>query len=433
VGWLAGSILKTRSARDFGRALAAVCALLIGFGEPCLAAPEAGPASRVRIDAPLEAGHVRAKTHLAEIRGVAVADARAPPGYDLMIALDVSKSTDEPSGSDVDRDGVVGMDPRRELVAPGTYPEGTASTDPDDSVLAAEVLAARSLIEGLDASRVRVGLLVFSSGFGGEGGEADARLEVPLSADYGQVTRALETVRREGGHGATNFAAGIRLGVRELAGLPGALSEVQPDRKRVLIFLTDGKPSYPVGRADVVDPGDIEAAIRAATLARAGGVPIHVYAIGLAALIEPIAATEVARVSLGRYTPVRDPADLAPLLQGATIADIEDVVLTNLTTGDFSTDVQLSPDGSFTGLVPVRVGENRVRVTALSTSGARLSAERGFSFAVEELSGRELERELERIRRRNSELQRLIESQRIEAFRARERQRKELEILPEAR
>ncbi len=412
-------------------ALAGSFLMLLGL--PCLASPEAKPAVQVRIDAPSEAADVRARTHLAEIRGLATADAQASPGYDLMIALDVSKSTDEPSGSDVDGDGVVGMDPRRELVAPGTYPEGTVSTDPDDSVLAAEVRAARALLEGLDASRVRVGLLVFSSGFSAEGSERDARLEVPLSADYAEVDRALEAVRREGGHGATNFAAGISLGVRELAGLPGAVSEPRPDRKRVLIFLTDGKPSYPVGRADVVDPGDIEAAIRVAKLARAGGVPIHVYAIGLAALTEPVAATEVARVSLGRYTPVRDPADLEPLLQGATIADIEDVVLTNLTTGDFSTDVQLSPDGSFVGLVPVQVGENRVRVTALSTAGERLSAERSFNFAVEELSGRELERELERIRRRNSELQRLIESQRIDAFRERERQRKELEILPDAR
>ncbi len=387
----------------------------------------------VRIDAPREAAEVRAATHLAEVRGVAVAGAEAPPGYDLMIALDVSKSADEPSGSDVDGDGVVGLDPRRELIAPGTYPEGTVSTDPGDSVLAAEVLAAGSLIAGLDASRVRVGLLVFSSGFSGEGGKSDARLDVPLSSDYARVIKALEAVRREGGHGATNFAAGIQLGVRELSGLPGAESEALPERKRVLLFLTDGKPSYPVGRADVVDPGDIEAAIRAAHLARAGRVPIHVYAIGLAALTEPVAATEIARVSLGRYTAVRNPADLVPLLQSATISDIEDVVLTNLSTGDFSTDVRLSPDGSFTGLVPVRVGENRVRVTALSSAGQRMSTERGFVFAIEELSGRELERELERIRRRNTELMRLIERQRIEAFRARERQRKELEILPEAR
>jgi len=387
----------------------------------------------VRIDVPSEAAQVSAATHLAEIRGVAVAGAEAPPGYDLMIAVDVSKSTDDPSGSDVDGDGVVGMDPRRELVAPGTYPEGTISTDPDDSVLAAEVLAAGSLIAGLDASRVRVGLLVFSSGFSGASGGGDARLDVPLTSDFGRVSAALEALRREGGHGATNFAAGIQLGVRELSGLPGAESEVLPERKRVLIFLTDGKPSYPVGRADVVDPGDIEAAIRAANLARAGGVPIHVYAIGLAALTEPVAATEIARVSLGRYTPVRNPADLVPLLQSATISDIEDVVLTNLSTGDFSTDVRLSPDGSFTGLVPVRVGENRVRVTALSSAGERSSAERSFVFAVEELRGRELERELERIRRRNTELMRLIERQRIEAFRERERQRKELEILPEVR
>ena len=54
------------------------------------------------------------------------------------------------------------------------------------------------------------------------------------------------------------------------------------------------------------------------------------------------------------------------LRQGVSFANVEDVVFTNLSTGDFSTDVRLNPDGSFQGYVPVREGMNRVRVNALA-------------------------------------------------------------------
>jgi hypothetical protein len=150
----------------------------------------------------------------------------------------------------------------------------------------------------------------------------------------------------------------------------------------------------------------------------------------MGALTEPVAATEIARVSLGEYVPVRNPADLVPLLQGVSFSSIEDVVLTNLTTGDFSTDVHLSPDGHFSGLVPVKEGTNQVRVTALGSSGKSVSRTLEFEFRLNELSDRELLLELDRIRRRNKALQLLLERKRIDDFRKREEQRKELELNP---
>ncbi len=397
--------------------------------------PESSPKVGLKIESPAAGGEVSNSVHLAEVRGLATVDSVPPPGYDLMLALDVSGSTNEPSGTDVDGDGKLGMDLRRELVAPGTYPEGMVFTDPGDSVLAAEVLAAKKMIEGLSPERVRVGLLTFSSGpVDAETGKRDATndavLEVPLTQQYDRVLEALDKIQARGGHGATNFEAGIRLGLRELAGLPGAKSQHFSDRKSVLLFLTDGSPSFPMGRPNVVDAGDIEAAIRAAQLARSAGVPIHSYAIGMGALTEPVAATEIARVSLGEYVPVRNPADIVPLLQGVSFSSIEDVVLTNLSTGDFSTDVHLSPDGHFSGFVPVKVGVNEVRVTALASSGKRLSTTLSFDFQLSELSDKELLLELDRIRRRNKALQLLLERKRIEDFRRREEQRKELELNP---
>ncbi len=136
----------------------------------------------------------------------------------------------------------------------------------------------------------------------------------------------------------------------------------------------------------------------------------------------------MARVSLGTYTPVQNPGDIIALLQGVSFANIEDVIFTNLTTGDFSTDVRLNPDGTFYGFVPVREGDNKVRVTALASDGSRGTVTFDLQFGKSGLSDLEMARELERIRRMNKELLLLREQKRIEEFRKRERKELELEV-----
>jgi hypothetical protein len=354
-----------------------------------------------------------------------------------MIVLDVSFSTRCASGIDVNGDGRLGLNPRLELLPPGAYPEDACSTDPGDSVLAAEVAGARRLLQALDPKRVRVGLIAFSGDVDKETGErldpnqADAWLQVPLTGEYAEVERALDAVMARGPHGATNFSAGLRLGITELAGMSGARSEPRKGAKAVILFLTDGTPTFPIGRAEDSDAGDIEAAINAAKLAHQAGITVNTYAVGPEALTNPVAATEMARVTLGSFTPVQNAGDIVAVLQGVSFANIEDVVVTNLTTGDFSTDVRLEPDGSFSGFVAVREGRNRLRVTALATDGQQGSVEVEIDFKMAGLSDRELAKELDRIRERNKQLQLLVERKRIEEFRQREKQRKELEIEAE--
>ena len=53
--------------------------------------------------------------------------------------------------------------------------------------------------------------------------------------------------------------AGVKLALRELAGLDGAQSRPRPSAKKVILFLTDGKPSLPFGLSNKEDPEDIEA------------------------------------------------------------------------------------------------------------------------------------------------------------------------------
>ena len=83
------------------------------------------------------------------------------------------------------------------------------------------------------------------------------------------------------------------------------MSSTRPDAKKVILFLTDGFPTFPAGQATVSDPGDLEAAVNAARVAHAAGIRINSYALGTQALTRPIAATEIARVTLGTFTDAR--------------------------------------------------------------------------------------------------------------------------------
>jgi hypothetical protein len=354
-----------------------------------------------------------------------------------MLAIDVSKSTEYPSGLDIDQDGETGLNPKLELIAPGTYPEGVVCTDPDDTILAAEIEAARQLLEVLDPKRTRVGVIVFSGAVDPATGrrvsadQRDALVKAPLSDDFAHVREVLDQVLEEGHYGATNFAAAIQLSVVELVALSRSYSEPRPDARKILLFLTDGVPTFPFGEGASADPEDTEAAISAARLARRAGITINTFALGRHALTRPLALTEMSRTTLGTFTPVLNPGDITAFLQGISFANVDDVIVTNLTTGDVSFDVQLAPDGSFTGFVPVRVGENLVEVAALASDGGEARIEIPFVFEESGLTERELAIELERIRKRNKALMRLIEQQRIEAFR--ERQRKRVEIGVEER
>jgi len=388
---------------------------------------------RILVAAPKPGEPLQNRVHQAPIRGSASASGERPVDFDVMLVLDVSGSTKVASGADVDGDGELGFNPQFELVAPGAYPPDVVSTDPDDTILAAEVAAGRALLSALESGgRIRVGIVSFSGEMNQTTGQRsrfdqqDAWLEVPLTSDLAQAQAALGSILARGPYGGTNFAAGLRLAVTELAGLTGARSQPRPGAKKVILFLTDGLPTFPIGSGSVSDAGDTEAALGAARLAHKAGVTVNTYALGPSALTNPIAATEVARITLGNFLPVQNPGDIISFLQGVTFANIEDVVFTNLTTREVSTDVRLSPDGSFSGFVPVKEGQNRVRVTALASDGSSGSVELDLVFERSGMTEKELALELDRIREHNRQLLILVEQERIRRFR--EQQRKVIEF-----
>ena len=382
-------------------------------------------AVKIQIQTPRPGETLKNKTDMAPLAGLAIAGER-PTNFDVMLVLDVSGSTEYPSGIDVDNDGKLGETVRS--LTPGE--PDTPNSDPDDSILSAEVMASKSLLDGLDPKRVHVGVLSFSgevdevTGRGLNRGQ-DALLELPLSADYNAVRGALEAVRLRGPNGGTNMEAGVKLALRELASLPGCQSKPRPDAKKVILYLTDGKPSLPFGLANVEDKEDMLAAIDAAQLAKVAGVMLNVYGLGPEAIDYPVAATEMAKATGGVYTPVRTPGDIVSMLSGVSFANVEDVVAVNLTLMEWSgpNDILLAPDGSFKGFVPVRPGLNRIRVSALASDGSRGSMEFDLQFAQQGMTSLELAAEQERIRQRTKEIQLRLERDRQEAFRKQERQR----------
>jgi Mg-chelatase subunit ChlD len=392
-------------------------------------------AVRIVIDEPKRGDPVRNSVHQAPIRGNAFTQGRQRLAIDVMIAIDISGSTRAASGADVDGDGEIGFNPQQEQVPPGLYPPDTRSTDPQDTILAAEISAADALLQNLDPTHLRVAVL----SFGGEinpathrqasYGQQDAWVEVPLTSDFDQVRRALQNILARGPRGGTNFAAGIRLAVTELASLHGARSTPRPEAAKILMFLTDGVPSFPFGSSRESDPGDTEAALGAARVASKAGITINTYALGPNALDNPVAATEMSRLTLGTFTPVKNPGDVITYLQGVTFTSVEDVIFTNLTTSEISEDVRLLPDGSFSGYVPVREGTNRVRVTALATDGSEGFTEFDLEFAVSGRTSRELTLELDGIRKQNRELQLLIEREKVRQFRDKQRKGLKLEVM----
>jgi hypothetical protein len=331
---------------------------------------------------------------------------------------------------------------------------GLGSSDPGDSILSAEILAARHLLQGLDSRSTRVGLVSFAGlpadqvgGFRRRPPKA-AVTEEPLTNDYARIEDALMRIFRRGPDGMTHMAAGVDQATIELLGLRGALSQANPDAEKIVLFFTDGQPTLPY---ENLNKPNIEAVFRAAERARRGGLRIHSFALGPDALEGPVATVEMAERTDGFFTPVRDPADLVQVVDAVRFTDIETVRVQNLTLDAPADQVQLNADGSWTALVPLEVGRNEIEVTAIADDGRTATKTTMLQHApgdVDPVVPRELvaqrnrllERKLLELRRgriaaereaaeeARKELKIEIERERAKAAERAARQRKELDL-----
>lgn len=382
---------------------------------------------------------------VAFLAGHATAAASGRQRFDLVIALDVSGSTSSPTGSDVNGNGVVGQ-PRPESFG--------RSSDPGDSILAAEAAAASRLLAGLDPRRTRVGLIVFGGDVSLSPGlgrgvvriERAALTVEPLTADVARIERALEELVVPGVAEGTHMAAGIDHAVLELLGLPGSLSRSDPRSEKIVLFFTDGQPTLPVIDSEAAN---VRAVLNAARRARRTGVQIYSFAIGPDALAGPISTVEMAAITDGKFTPVRDPGRLARFVDTLHFARIEEIEVRNETTGRAAHQVRLHADGSWEALVPLAEGENRLSVLVRSASGEEAREERivlhrkaadGPRVPAELvarrgdlLRGRLEALEWKRVEQFRKELVIEIERERAKAVKRADEMRKELKIEVERR
>jgi hypothetical protein len=183
------------------------------------------------------------------------------------------------------------------------------NSDKADSVLAAEVEGCRVLLKQLDPRTTRVGIVSFN-------GDADAMTpdaitEVPLTSDFTKVERGLDTIYRNGPKGMTNMVAAVNLATIELLGTASAYSEKREGARRVIMFLTDGQPTLrsrtlscrtPRWRSSKRCAGEVRHPHRHLRDRRGGA-------------LRAVVVAEMARVSNGAFTPVRNPKDLRAIFE----------------------------------------------------------------------------------------------------------------------
>ncbi len=357
-------------------------------------APGASAGDWLRVRSP--AADVPVQTvGLFEVAGQAGTRGRA--GFDLVVAIDLSDSTLEPSGADLDGDGdgeggqtdsdwLAALE-RRGNLPPRLRVRLGDGLDLEDSILAAELEATGALIERLDPRRFRVGLIVFSD---------EARWAAPLGSTPVALRRALAEIRVT----APEHLRGTNLaGAVELATLALAPDDAPaPVREQIIVLLTDGRPTLPIR-----DGPDVRAML-AAREAGMRGIRVHPFAVGPKAIEAEAILGEMANWSEGQLHRVESPADVAGLLRRLDLVDLASIEIHNATTGVPARAVRTFPDGSFDGLVQLVEGPNRVLVRAHHRDGRERVVERTVvlhSGAVEvELQ----ERRLEALRERTREL-----------------------------
>jgi hypothetical protein len=342
----------------------------------------------IKIEYPKDGDTILLSSDNLVIKGRAFARGDNVPLVDIIMAIDTSGSTARPSGVDVNGNGIIG---RRvnEVVLFGVL-VGSKITDPGDSVLAAEIQAARNLLYQLDPKTTRVGVVSFSGDFlpgtGYDGNRTfmanpatpDAYLVQPLSSNFELVARALDSVYRGGAFGGTNISEGIRVAIAEISGTKSSVSQFRPGAKKYILLLSDGVPTFPVGSASVSEPEDRSLAIRAAELANYAGITINTYALGRDSFDESETLRRIADATRGRYNPLLNPGDIVSVLPRTSFIGMDFVDVINVTHSKQAEQVVLNPAGGFLASIPVKNGINKITAVAHATDGKK--AEDGITI-----------------------------------------------------
>lgn len=413
---------RARLARRTLPALAALAALALAAPARAQLGDLYGRAW-LRVDAPSTA-EVRAELPLYEVSGLA--GARGLRVQDVVLAIDLSDSTIEGCGLDLDGDGEGGTTGggmldwlRRQPDVRERLLDRAEREDFDDSVLMAELAAAYAIVNQVDAGAFRIGIVAFSD---------HAFVVAPVGSPREELLSALDHLRWNFFYdlGGTDFAEAVRMAAAALAaGAPPGTA-----RERSVLFLSDGAMA---GGSAAWDRE--QAVLAAARSASEQGVRVFAYALGPESVQELDVYRGLAELAGGRFEKLERPSDAVSRLRAVDFAEVAELRVENRTTGAEARALRSFPDGSFDALVELAPGANRVRFTARARNGSVDSAERVVLYepppvlgaAEEEAQRRRMAELAEQLRERTAET-RLI----AEMGRRRPLQRREIELRAEA-
>ena len=369
---------------------------------------------QVQIVSPVDGSRITQDKNTIFVSGKVARETGRSANVDILLVIDVSGSTAMYAGADL---GEADQPPESsgfsapQIIIGGMNIGKPPLRNPRNSILAAEIAAARRLLLQLNSDTTRVGVVTFSEG---------ARLLQPLTHDFEQVRRVLSDILGGGPFGGTNMVEGIRLATAELFGL--GTSEKKIDAIKVQFLLTDGFPSLPIGGGKRATPQDTDLAINAARLAGKAGIRVHVFALGDEALSYPRAAIGIARESGGTYTPVIRPADVLAVLESISVVGVDYVQVVNQTMGQKASHLRLAADGFFSSAVPVVEGRNQIDVLARASDGSngrhsitiyyQSGTRKSLELEVFLEKERKLQLEVDRLGKTAAEIQREVESNR---------------------
>jgi von Willebrand factor type A domain len=361
----------SRTAR--GRiALAAAAAVCCGAaGVPRAQADELRRTPPVRssivmnLETPVDGGVVGDPGGLAFVSGKALASYGEFERFDIVFVIDQSESTSSSSGGDVNGDGVIDRGCGGPAVL-GFFGEMVgACGNSKDSILSAELAAARILLRQLDPRTTQVAVVSFSGD--GRNSTPDASVMAPLTPNFRQVEVALERIEAMGPRGSTNMEAGVKVAALELIGSQAAFSNVRERPQQIILFMSDGLPTLPIVQSIRKNR---RVALEAALTAGKFEIRLDTYGIGDEALSQPVTLVDMARVTKGIFTPVADPRDLTLLFQQLDFSDVEDLEITNLTNQKPAAYLLRNADGTFGALLEMQEGSNTIEVFARALDGS---------------------------------------------------------------
>lgn len=388
-----------------------VSAILLGGLAGLLGAlPGAGAARAERVylevDAPHSGDLVREPMALVEVRGWVGTGLRGK--HDVMLVVDLSASAFRASGVDVDGDGLVGQTlPNPQAAHPVLW-----TTDYGDTIVSAQLEAARRLIERLDPETTRMGLVTFGG---------NAKLEVPLGSSRAQLLAALAAIPPLPNERGTYIYGALEEAI--VAFGPKATAP-EERRQRQILLLSDGVPTAPEPASAA-----LKTSVHAARNAARAGARISAFALGPTAAQRREQFEQIVDANGGTLVVLDAPADIlefVPYMSWTRIATLE---IRNATTGAAARAVRLFPDGTFDGFAPLALGRNEIRLDALSEGGEKLVVTRWVTFEKTLPDPEKLARLRKVLELRTLETQ-LAERARVKREQALARQKK-LEIRPE--